>query len=550
MAVNYITAKLNTDKTLVFDQTAEVNSGENLSTQLQISVPSSFADFNFNLEFLLPDDKKYATGFIPLHLTVDEQYILNYTPDRSLLSKRGRVYVQVRGSKTDDTNTTEVFKSVKSADASFEVNPSIFDAKEPFVYRDVLTDICETLNQAQTLLDKIQTDINNGLAGKDGITPEISANATTLPADQQATVTKSGTTEAPVFTFGIPKGEKGDKGDKGVSIISITKTNTDSLIDTYTITYSDNTQETFKITNGKQGETGLTGDKGENGVTFTPSINSDGILIWTRSDNGADIPSPTPVIPKIGLNGNWFLGETDLNVSAKGSTGDKGDKGITFTPSLDDSGNLSWSNDGGLTNPTTVNIKGARGYSGTDGVTYTPYLDEEGLLNWSRSDGNIDEVPSPTPIIPQIGENGNWFLGETDLEVSASGETGPQGEAGANGTTFTPSVDSAGNLSWSNNGGLSNPSTVNLKGLQGAQGYGIVNITTPTTLEYGEMQLEEIMNTTVTIETNEEVLKVGDTLICPYFNLDSYTMKVFAGKITNFDPASKEVTFIAKWYLS
>ena len=61
MAVNYITAKLNTDKTLVFDQTAEVNSGENLSTQLQISVPSSFADFNFNLEFLLPDDKKYAT---------------------------------------------------------------------------------------------------------------------------------------------------------------------------------------------------------------------------------------------------------------------------------------------------------------------------------------------------------------------------------------------------------------------------------------------------------------------------------------------------------
>lgn len=47
--------------------------------------------------------------------------------------------------------------------------------------------------------------------------PSISVAATTLAAGSTATVTKSGTDEAPVFTFGIPKGEKGDKGDTGAT---------------------------------------------------------------------------------------------------------------------------------------------------------------------------------------------------------------------------------------------------------------------------------------------------------------------------------------------
>ena len=41
---------------------------------------------------------------------------------------------------------------------------------------------------------------------------------------------------------------------------------------------------------------------------------------------------------------------------------------------------------------------------------------------------------------------------------------------GANGATFTPAVDSEGNLSWSNDKGLDNPVTVNIKGDTGAKG--------------------------------------------------------------------------------
>lgn len=47
--------------------------------------------------------------------------------------------------------------------------------------------------------------------------PSISVEATTLAAGSTATVAKTGTDEAPVFTFGIPKGDKGDKGDTGAT---------------------------------------------------------------------------------------------------------------------------------------------------------------------------------------------------------------------------------------------------------------------------------------------------------------------------------------------
>ena len=42
-------------------------------------------------------------------------------------------------------------------------------------------------------------------------------------------------------------------------------------------------------------------------------------------------------------------------------------KGATFTPSVSQNGDLSWTNDGGLPNPETVNIQGPVGPRGADG---------------------------------------------------------------------------------------------------------------------------------------------------------------------------------------
>ncbi len=55
----------------------------------------------------------------------------------------------------------------------------------------------------------------------------------------------------------------------------------------------------------------------------------------------------------------------------KGDPGDAGVRGETgpyFTPSVSSEGVISWSNNGGLTNPSSVNIRGPRGESGAAGA--------------------------------------------------------------------------------------------------------------------------------------------------------------------------------------
>lgn len=47
----------------------------------------------------------------------------------------------------------------------------------------------------------------------------------------------------------------------------------------------------------------------------------------------------------------------------------KGDDGVTFTPTVDEEGNLSWTNNGGLENPETINLRGPKGDKGEPGHT-------------------------------------------------------------------------------------------------------------------------------------------------------------------------------------
>ena len=51
----------------------------------------------------------------------------------------------------------------------------------------------------------------------------------------------------------------------------------------------------------------------------------------------------------------------------KGDTGSQGPAGPYFTPSVNAAGDISWTNNGGLTNPETRNIKGPQGLPGADG---------------------------------------------------------------------------------------------------------------------------------------------------------------------------------------
>lgn len=93
----------------------------------------------------------------------------------------------------------------------------------------------------------------------------------------------------------------GGTGAPGRGIQKIEKTSTQGLVDTYTITYTDNSTSTFTVTNGRDGEDGApgqTGSTGQNGVT-----------------------------PTIGENGNWFIGDTDTGKPSRGEKGNAGASG-------------------------------------------------------------------------------------------------------------------------------------------------------------------------------------------------------------------------------
>lgn len=96
------------------------------------------------------------------------------------------------------------------------------------------------------------------------------------------------------------QGPKGEKGNDGVSIVSIEKTGTSGLKDTYTITYSDGNTSTFEVTNGEQGIQGIQGVKGDDGHTPSITINEEG---------------------------NWVVDGQDTGIKAQGEKGPKGDQG-------------------------------------------------------------------------------------------------------------------------------------------------------------------------------------------------------------------------------
>lgn len=227
--------------------------------------------------------------------------------------------------------------------------------------------------------------------------------------------------------------------------------------------------------------TGSGGGSGD-GATFIPNVSESGIISWTNDKN---LPNPEPV------NIKGPPGDTG-DIGPQGPKGDVGETGPYFTPSVSQEGVISWTNNGELENPNEVNIKGPQGEVGPQGPIgpeglqgpqgvqgpigetgpyFTPSVNINGDLSWENNGGlpnpQTINIRGPQGIQGPTGEKGEQ--GEVG-PTGPAGPQGPQGEQGATGPYFTPSVDSSGNLSWINNGGLVNPSPVNIRGPQGIQG--------------------------------------------------------------------------------
>lgn len=295
-----------------------------------------------------------------------------------------------------------------------------------------------------------------------------------------------------------PKGEKGDKGDPGekgmdgtVTFESLTPEQKESLrgvsitavsIDVdgnLTITFSDGDSENVGNIIGPQGVPGPKGDKGDVGPQGPQGLQgpqgekgeqgNDGtsLNVLGTKESEADLPLSAEKNDAYLIDGEmWVFDGTNWNnagkiqgpqgpVGPQGPKGDPGPQGVKGDPG--EKGEQGAQGLKGDTGPQgeqgSVGPKGEQGDTGARGITFTPVVDSEGNISWSN-DGGL-ENPQTVNITGPQGDTG------------AKGDTGPQG---GKGTTFVPSVDTDGNISWSNTDGIANPETVNIKGPKGDKG--------------------------------------------------------------------------------
>lgn len=292
-----------------------------------------------------------------------------------------------------------------------------------------------------------------------------------------------------------PKGEKGDKGDPGekgmdgtVTFESLTPEQKESLrgvsitavsIDVdgnLTITFSDGDSENVGNIIGPQGVPGPKGDKGDvgpqgpqgpQGEKGEQGNDGTSLNVLGTKESEADLPLSAEKNDAYLIDGEmWVFDGTNWNnagkiqgpqgpVGPQGPKGDPGPQGVKGDPGeKGEQGVQGLKGDAGPQGEQgSVGPKGEQGDTGARGITFTPVVDSEGNISWSN-DGGL-ENPQTVNITGPQGDTG------------AKGDTGPQGEKG---TTFVPSVDTDGNISWSNTDGIANPETVNIKGPKGDKG--------------------------------------------------------------------------------
>ncbi len=191
-----------------------------------------------------------------------------------------------------------------------------------------------------------------------------------------------------------PTGDTGIQGPTGISIISVTKVGTADLIDTYRITFSNDSTFDYTVTNGAAGNVGPIGPTGQTGATGTT--------------------------PHIGANGTWWIGSTDTGVKAQGPAGSNGAKGDTGptgpTGDAGADGKEGPTGPQGLVGPT-----GATGIQGPTGPT-----GESGKVGPTGPTGpqGIEGKEGPTGAKGDAGEAG---------PTGPTGSVGPQGEIGPTG---------------------------------------------------------------------------------------------------------------------
>lgn len=217
-----------------------------------------------------------------------------------------------------------------------------------------------------------------------------------------------------------PQGAKGDKGDA--------------------FTYSDFTAAQLAALKGDKGDTGPKGDKGDTGATGPTGPEG------PRGPQGEQGPQG-----KTGPQGE------------QGPAGPKGETGSGFKV-LGYYGTKA-----ALDAAQKATAAAGDAYGVGTAEPYDIYI-FDGITGEFVNNGPLQGAKGETgPAGPQGIQGPKGDPGK-DGAKGADGAPGKDGTNGRDGVTFTPAMSAAGDLSWSNDGGLANPETVNLKGPKGDTG--------------------------------------------------------------------------------
>ncbi len=300
------------------------------------------------------------------------------------------------------------------------------------------------------------SDGSDGSDGKDGLTPTFKIENKELWVSYDG-----GTTWANLGNVTGADGSDGSNGSDG-SDGSDGKTPSFKVENDHLwVSYDDGaTWEDLGNVTGADGSNGSDGSDGSDGKDgLTPTFKIENKELWVSYDDGNTWASLGNIAgadgsngvdgltPRIGENGNWWIGETDTGIKAKAEDGK--------TPRIGENGNW-WigETDTGVKakaeDGKTPYIKNGNWWIGTEDTGFravgidgkTPaFKVEAGNLWVSYDDGenwaDLGRVVGADGETPEIGENGNWWIGDFDTGIKAKGEDGTAG--------VTPHIGENGN---------------------------------------------------------------------------------------------------------
>lgn len=210
-------------------------------------------------------------------------------------------------------------------------------------------------------------------------------------------------------------------------------------------------EQSVVIPDGEAGDDGfsptvtITEIEGGHRITITDKsgAHTADVMDGDGGGSGGSAVSPTATVVKSGNTATITITDKNGTTTASISDGADGADGVTFTPSVSNEGVISWTNDGGKTNPQSVSIKGPKGDAGDD---YVLTAQDKADIAAEVSEMLVETVSGTTPTIAGVA-NHRYMCGELASLTATFPASGIVDIVFASGTTPTV-LDVSESIKW------------------------------------------------------------------------------------------------------